>query len=56
MTPTTRLALVGGSATMLVEVEAAKAGDARVRAEVKASYLAQPLREEQATRILGAGK
>ena len=46
----------GGSATMLVEVEAAKAGDARVKAEVKASYLAQPLREEQATRVLGAGK
>lgn len=46
----------GGSATMYVEVEAAKAGDARVKAEVKADYLAQPLREEQATRIVGAGK
>ena len=46
----------GGSATMYLEVEAAKAGDARVKAEVKASYLAQPLREEQATRIVNAGK
>jgi len=46
----------GGSATMYLEVEAAKAGDARVKAEVRADYLAQPLREEQATRILSGGK
>ena len=44
----------GGSATMYLEVEAAKAGDARVKAEVKADYLTQPLREEQATRVVGA--
>jgi uncharacterized membrane protein len=36
------------------EVEGAQAGDARVRAEVKADYLAQPLREEQATRVIEA--
>lgn len=46
----------GGTVTMYVEVEAAKSGDARMKAEVKADYLAQPLREEQATRIVGAGK
>jgi hypothetical protein len=34
-------------------VEAAQAGDARFRAEVKAAHLKTPLKEEQATRVTG---
>lgn len=41
-----------GVATFYVEVEGAAAGDARVRAEVSADYLAKPLVEEQATRVV----
>lgn len=43
----------GEAATYTVEAEAALAGDARVRAEVRAEHLKQPLREEQATRVVG---
>ena len=43
----------GGTAVMMIDVEGAKVGTARVRAEVMASYLSQPLREEQASRVVG---
>ncbi len=42
----------GGSAVMMVEVEGAKAGDARVRAEAKADHLTKPLSEEQSTKVI----
>ena len=41
----------GGSVTFMVEVEGAKAGDARVRAEVLADSLTKPLSEEQSTKV-----
>jgi uncharacterized membrane protein len=50
--PTVKELLPNGTAIYYFEVEGAQAGDARVRAEVKADYLAQPLREEQATRVI----
>ncbi len=43
----------GGTVTVTVDVEGAKAGAARLRAEVRASYLSQPLQEEQASRVVG---
>jgi hypothetical protein len=43
----------GQTLTFTVEVEAAQAGDARFRAEVKAAHLRTPLKEEQATRVTG---
>lgn len=43
----------GESVTVTVDVEGAKTGTARMRAEVKAGYLSQPLQEEQATRVVG---
>ena len=42
----------GQTVTFTIDVEAAQAGDARFRAEVKAAHLATPLKEEQATRVL----
>ena len=39
--------------TVTVDVEGAKAGTARVKAEVRANYLSQPLQEEQASRVVG---
>ncbi len=42
----------GGTAMMTLDVEGAKIGTARVRAEAKATYLSQPLREEQASRVV----
>jgi hypothetical protein len=36
----------------VVELEAASAGAARVRAEVRAEHLPQPLREEQAAKAV----
>lgn len=42
----------GTAAVFVVDLEAAKAGPARVLAEVRADYLAQPLREEQAARVV----
>lgn len=42
----------GATATFYVEVEGAKVGDARVRAELKADYLTKPLRQEQAARVI----
>ncbi len=41
----------GQSVTYTVEVDAAQAGDARFRAEVKAAHLRNPLREEQSLRV-----
>jgi hypothetical protein len=43
----------GETATFTVEVEAVKPGDARFRAEVRAAHLTSPLKEEQATRVVG---
>jgi uncharacterized repeat protein (TIGR01451 family) len=43
----------GEARTFTVEVDAVQAGDARFRAEVTAAHLAQPLAEEQATRVTG---
>ena len=45
-----------GSASFYVEVQGAQAGDARVRAEVLASYLTKPLSEEQSTRVVDKAK
>jgi uncharacterized repeat protein (TIGR01451 family) len=42
----------GESVTYTVEVDATQPGDARFRAEVKAAHLKNPLREEQATRVV----
>ncbi len=44
------------SYTVTFEVEGAKAGNARVRAEVTAMDLAKPLTEEQSTRVLERGR
>lgn len=46
----------GGSVTFGVEVEGAKAGDARVRAEVLADSLNKPLSEEQSTKVVERGR
>lgn len=46
----------GRTATFLVEVEGAKAGDARVRAEVLADSLTKPLSEEQSTKVIERGR
>lgn len=43
----------GESVTVTVDVEGAKPGTARLKAEAKAGYLSQPLQEEQATRVVG---
>ncbi|AWM41729.1 Large cysteine-rich periplasmic protein OmcB precursor [Gemmata obscuriglobus] len=43
----------GRTLTFTVEMDAAQAGDARFKAEVKAAHLTNPLREEQATRVTG---
>ena len=41
----------GGTLTFTIDVEAAQAGDARFRAEVKAAHLTNTLKEEQSTRV-----
>ncbi len=43
----------GEAAVFVVETEAAAVGDARFRAEVRAGHLNNPLREEQAVRVVG---
>ncbi|HEY1191585.1 MAG TPA: hypothetical protein VGE74_28390, partial [Gemmata sp.] len=43
----------GQTLTFTVEVDAARVGDARFVAEVKAAHLTNPLREEQSTRVNG---
>lgn len=50
--PAVREVPANGTVAMQVEVEGAKAGDARVRAEVTADHLSKPLSEEQSTRVL----
>jgi hypothetical protein len=45
----------GATAVFVVELEATKAGAARVQAAVRADYLPQPLREEQAAKVVGGG-
>ena len=45
----------GATAVFRVEVEAAKAGSARLNAEARADHLAQPLRDEQPVRVVGGG-
>lgn len=42
----------GATAVFVVELEAAQAGAARVLAEVRAEHLPQPLREEQAAKVV----
>lgn len=42
----------GQTLTFTLELEAVQAGDARIRAEVKAAHLTRPLQEEQAARIV----
>lgn len=43
----------GETATFTVEVDAVQGGDARFRAEVQVEHLKNPLKEEQATRVVG---
>lgn len=43
----------GATAEFLVDVEATKAGSARVKAEARADHLTQPLRDEQPVRVVG---
>ncbi len=43
----------GQTLTFTVEVDAAQAGDARFKAEVKAAHFRNPLKEEQSTRVTG---
>jgi uncharacterized repeat protein (TIGR01451 family) len=43
----------GQTLTFTVEVDAAQAGDARFKAEVTATHLKNPLREEQSARVTG---
>ncbi len=43
----------GAAAVFVVELEAATPGAARVQVEARAEHLAQPLREEQAARVVG---
>jgi hypothetical protein len=43
----------GSAAVFVVELEGAKPGTGRVQAEVRAEHLPQPLREEQAARVVG---
>jgi uncharacterized repeat protein (TIGR01451 family) len=43
----------GETQTFTIEVEAAAAGDARFRAEVKAAHLTHSLKEEQSARVTG---
>jgi hypothetical protein len=43
----------GESTSFTIEVEAAQAGDARFRAEVRAAHLRNPLKDEQSTRVTG---
>lgn len=50
--PTVKEIPAGGSATFTFEVEGAKAGDARVRAEVLADHITKPLSEEQSTKVV----
>jgi len=42
----------GATAVFVVELEAASAGAARVQAEVRSEHLPQPLREEQAAKVV----
>jgi hypothetical protein len=50
--PVIREIPANGVVTLYIEVEGAKIGDARMRVEVQADYLAKPLSEEQTTRVL----
>lgn len=43
----------GATLTFTIEVDAVQAGDARFTAEVKASHLRNPLKEEQSARVTG---
>jgi uncharacterized repeat protein (TIGR01451 family) len=43
----------GQTVTYTVEVDAARPGDARFRAEVRAAHLTNPLKEEQAAQVVG---
>ena len=42
----------GGSATFTIEVEGAKAGDARVRVELLADHTTKAMSEEQSTKVV----
>jgi len=50
--PVVKEIAAGGSATFTFEVEGAKAGDARVRAEVVADHITKPISEEQSTKVV----
>lgn len=54
--PPVKEVAAGGSATFTFEVEGAKAGDARVRAEVLADHITKPLSEEQSTKVVDRAK
>ena len=43
----------GEAATFMIEADAAQAGDARFRVEVRSAHLRTPLKEEQSTRVTG---
>jgi uncharacterized repeat protein (TIGR01451 family) len=46
----------GGSAVFTIDVEGAKAGDARMRCEVLADHTTKPLSEEQSTKVVERAK
>jgi hypothetical protein len=46
----------GSAAVFVVELEAATPGTARVQVEARAEHLSQPLREEQAARVVSDGR
>jgi uncharacterized repeat protein (TIGR01451 family) len=50
--PAVKEIAAGGSATFTIEVEGAKAGDARLRAEVLADHITKPMTEEQSTKVV----
>lgn len=50
--PTVKEIPAGGSATFTIEVEGAKAGDARVRVELLADHTTKPMSEEQSTKVV----
>ncbi len=54
--PVVREIPAGGSVVFTFEVEGAKAGDARTRAEVLADHLTKPLVEEQSTKVVERGR
>jgi uncharacterized repeat protein (TIGR01451 family) len=50
--PTVKEIPAGGTATFTLEVEGAKAGDARVRVELLADHTTKPMSDEQSTKVV----